>query len=61
MPTGKETKKVELSRNDDLIISPFLFFVLFYLFIIIIITIVLSWIVLFGFFFYSHASTEIMA
>ena len=30
MPTGKETKKVELSRNDDLIISPFLFcFVLF--------------------------------
>ena len=32
MPTGKETKKVELSRNDDLIISPSLF-VLFYLFI----------------------------
>ena len=58
MPTGKETKKVELSRNDDLIISPFLFFVLFYSFIIIIF---LSWIVLFCFFFYSHASTEIMA
>ena len=25
MPTGKETKKVELSKNEDLIISPFLF------------------------------------
>ena len=25
MPTGKKTKKVELFRNDDLIISPFLF------------------------------------
>ena len=30
MPTGKETKKVELFRNDDVIISPFLLcFVLF--------------------------------
>ena len=30
IPTGKETKKVELSKNDDLIIFPVLFcFVLF--------------------------------
>ena len=25
IPTGEETKNVELSKNDDLIISPFLF------------------------------------
>ena len=45
IPPGKETKKVELSKTDDLIISPFFGFVLF----------------CFAFFFYSLASTEIMA
>ena len=66
MPTGKETKKVELSRNNDVIISPFLFcFSFIYLFIYYYYYYYyyyfdLDCFVLFCFF-YSHASTEIMA
>ena len=44
-PLERKPKKVELSKTDDLIISPFFGFVLF----------------CFAFFFYSLASTEIMA
>ena len=44
MATEKETKKVELSKNEDLIISPFLFcFVFFFL----------AWIALFFCFFFG--------
>ena len=48
IPTGEETKKVELSKHDDLIISPFFYFVfVFFCF-------------LFFFYYYFLASTEIM-